>query len=108
LSACRVRLYGHIHGNERGDITTPGRTTKFFAPDPVANTTRHGFGTELSSLRAETVKAYLVSKCLDAAHQYQGYGAQLAVYEQAAANDRIEEEILKKGSLRLFRIAMPM
>jgi outer membrane protein OmpA-like peptidoglycan-associated protein len=61
---------------------------------PVANTTRHGFGTELSSLRAETVKAYLVRKCIDAARiSTKGYGAQLAVYEQP--NDRIEEEILK-------------
>jgi outer membrane protein OmpA-like peptidoglycan-associated protein len=93
---CRVRLYGHTHSNERGDITTLGTTTSFFAPDPAANTTQHGSGKELSRLRAEAVKAYLVSKGIDAAHiGTKGYGAQLAVYEQAAANDRIEVEILK-------------
>jgi outer membrane protein OmpA-like peptidoglycan-associated protein len=93
---CRVRLYGHTHSDARGDITTLGTATNFFAPDPATNVTSHGSGKELSRLRAEAVKAYLVSKGVDAARiSTKGYGAQLAVYEQATANDRIEVEILK-------------
>ncbi len=93
---CRVRLHGHTHSDESGDITTLGTATNFFAPDPAANATSHVSGKELSRLRAEAVKAYLVSKGVDAARiKTNGYGAQLAVYEQAAANDRIQVEILK-------------
>jgi len=93
---CKVRLYGHTQSDESGDITTLGTSTNFFAPDPSTNATSHVSGKELSRLRAEAVKAYLVSKGIDAARiKTQGYGAQLAVYEQAAANDRIEVEILK-------------
>jgi outer membrane protein OmpA-like peptidoglycan-associated protein len=93
---CRVRLHGHTHSDASGDFTTLGTATNFFALDPATNTTRHGSGKELSRLRAEAVKSYLVSKGVDAARiKTNGYGAQLAVYEQAAANDRIEVEILK-------------
>ncbi|MBT1690106.1 OmpA family protein [Dawidia soli] len=93
---CRVRVYGHTHSNESADITTLGTASNFFAPDPATNTTRHGSGKELSRLRAEAVKAYLVSKGVDAARiSTKGYGTLLAVYEQAAANDRIEVEIVK-------------
>lgn len=92
---CRIRLYGHTQSNERGDITTLGTATNFFAPDP-ANTTSHGAGKELSRLRAEAVKAYLVSKGVNATRvSTKGYGTLLAVYEQADANDRIEVEIIK-------------
>jgi outer membrane protein OmpA-like peptidoglycan-associated protein len=93
---CRVRLHGHTHSNESGDITTQGTATNFFALDPSANATSHGSGKELSRLRAEAVKTYLVGQGIDAGRiSTKGYGAQLAVYEEAVANNRIEVEILK-------------
>jgi outer membrane protein OmpA-like peptidoglycan-associated protein len=93
---CRVRVNGHTHSNESGDITTLGTATNFFALDPDTNASGHGSGKELSRLRAEAVKAYLVSQGIDAARiSTKGYGSQLAVYEEAVANNRIEVDILK-------------
>lgn len=93
---CKVRLYGHTSSNEAGDIITMGSATNFFALDPAGNHTSHGSAKDLSLLRAEAVKAYLVGKGCDPGRiSTKGYGALLAVYEQAAANDRIEIEILK-------------
>lgn len=94
--SCKIKLYGHTHSGESREITTLGSSSSLFALDPANNHTAHGSAKELSRQRAETVKAYLVSQGI--AHgriATKGYGAVLNVYEHAAANDRIEVEIVK-------------
>jgi outer membrane protein OmpA-like peptidoglycan-associated protein len=91
----KVRLHGHTHSDESREIVTMGKSDNFFALDP-ANDRTHGSAKELSRHRADAVKAYLVSKGIDAGRiSTKGYGAMLAVYEHATANERIEVEILK-------------
>jgi outer membrane protein OmpA-like peptidoglycan-associated protein len=91
----KVRLHGHTHSDESREIITMGKSDNFFALDP-ANDRSHGSAKELSRHRADAVKAYLVSKGIDAGRiSTKGYGAMLAVYEHATANERIEVEILK-------------
>jgi len=63
----KIKLYGHTH---------------------------RGSAKELSYQRAETVKAYLISQGIDASRiSTKGYGAKLAIYEHASANERIEVQI---------------
>jgi outer membrane protein OmpA-like peptidoglycan-associated protein len=91
----KVRLHGHTHSDESREIVTMGKSDNFFALDP-ANDRVHGSAKELSKRRADVVKAYLVSKGIDAGRiSTKGYGALLAVYEHATANERIEVEIMK-------------
>jgi len=93
---CRVRVFGHLHKDEAGEIISMGKSTNFFALDPANNHSTHGSATALSRHRAETVKAYLVSKGIAAGRiATKGYGAMLAIYEDASANDRIEVEIVR-------------
>lgn len=91
----KIRLFGHVSSTESGEMTTRGNSANFFALDP-ANKHVQGSVKELSRQRAETVKAYLVSKGIAPGRiAIQGYGAVLAIYENAEANDRIEVEIVR-------------
>jgi len=93
---CKIKLFGHTHSRADCDIISLGSSNQFFAFDPVNNNTRHGSAKELSRQRAETVKAYLVSKGIDPGRiSTKGYGAVLAIYEHAAANERIEVQITR-------------
>lgn len=91
----KIRIHGHTHSDESAEIITLGESQHLFALD-AANGHSQGSAKELSRQRAETVKAYLVSQGIDAKRiTTKGLGAMLAIYEQAAANDRIEVEIVK-------------
>jgi outer membrane protein OmpA-like peptidoglycan-associated protein len=93
---CKIRLFGHTQSDAAGEIITKGASTNFFALDPANNRSTHGSAAELSRQQAEIVKAYLVSKGVAAGRiATKGYGATLAIYENAAANDRIEVEIIR-------------
>ncbi len=95
----QVRLHGHANGNEARDIVSIGESTNFFNPD-VANAKSHGSAKELSQLRAELVKAYLVNKGIDASRiSVKGEGGKQMIFESrgtlAGMNDRVEVEITK-------------
>ncbi|HEY5747372.1 MAG TPA: OmpA family protein [Chryseolinea sp.] len=93
---CKIRLFGHTQSDASGEIITQGSSTNFFALDPANNRSARGSATELSRQQAEIVKAYLVSKGIAPGRiATKGYGAMLAIYENAAANDRIEVEIIR-------------
>ncbi|AYB34469.1 OmpA family protein [Chryseolinea soli] len=93
---CKIRLFGHTQSDASGEIITKGSSANFFALDPANNRATHGSATELSRQQAEIVKAYLVSKGIAPNRiATKGYGAMLAIYENANANDRIEVEIIR-------------
>jgi OmpA family/SPOR domain len=93
---CRIKLYGHTHDDSPGEIITLGSSTAFFSLNPTDNQTTQGTAKELSRQRAETVKAYLVSKGIAPSRiATKGYGAVLAIYEHARANERIEVQITR-------------
>ena len=95
----QVRLHGHTNGKESRDIVSLGSGTDFFTPN-ISNAKSHGSAKELSSLRAELVKTYLVSKGIDAARiTTKGEGGTQMIFESsgtlAGLNDRVEVEITK-------------
>ena len=72
----------------------------FFGSD-VANAKSHGSAKELSLLRAELVKAYLVQQGIDASRiSTKAEGGRAMIYDPsgtlAGLNDRVEVEIRKK------------
>jgi outer membrane protein OmpA-like peptidoglycan-associated protein len=91
----KIRLHGHTHNDGSHEIITLGDSYKYFTLDP-SNKTIHGSAKELSKYRAEIIKDYLISKGISSNRiATQGHGALLAIYQHAAANERVEVEILK-------------
>lgn len=94
-----VRIHGHCNGTEARDIITLGTSTKFFGSDP-GNQKKRASDKELTTLRAEAVKQYLVSQGVEADRiKTKGEGGKLMIYPQnsvyANYNDRVEVEITK-------------
>lgn len=94
-----VRIHGHCNGTEARDIITLGTSTKFFKSDP-GNQKKRASDKELTTLRAEAVKQYLVSQGVEADRiKTKGEGGKLMIYPQnsvyANYNDRVEVEITK-------------
>ena len=95
----QIRLHGHTNGNQARDIVSLGSSTDFFTPD-VSNAKTHGSAKELSLLRAELVKAYLVSKGIEGERiATKGEGGTQMIFDPsgtlAGMNDRVEVEIRK-------------
>jgi outer membrane protein OmpA-like peptidoglycan-associated protein len=94
-----IRLHGHTNGNEPRDIVSLGDSKNFFGPD-VANAKTHGTAKDLSLMRADLVKAYLVNKGIDGSRiSVKGEGGTQMIFESggtlAGMNDRVEVEITK-------------
>lgn len=93
----QIRLHGHTNGNEPRDIVSLGNSTDFFTPS-TENAKSHVSAKELGLLRAELVKAYLVSKGIDASRiSTKGEGGTQMIFDPsgtlAGLNDRVEVEI---------------
>lgn len=94
-----IRLHGHTNGNQDRDIVSLGTSTDFFNPD-ASNEKTHASAKQLSLLRAELVKSYLVSKGIDTSRiTTKGEGGKQMVFDPsgtlAGLNDRVEAEIRK-------------
>ena len=95
----KVRIHGHCNGTEARDIITLGTSAKYFENDP-GNLKKRGSGKELSELRAEAVRRYLVSQGVVVDRMLtKGEGGGMMVYPQnsvyANYNDRVEIEIIR-------------
>ena len=95
----KVRIHGHCNGTEDRDIFTLGTSTKYFESDPT-NLKKKGSAKELTELRAEAVRRYLVSQGVAVEKMLtKGEGGKMMVYPQnsvySSYNDRVEVEILK-------------
>lgn len=94
-----IRLHGHTNGNEARDIVSLGESKDFFNP-AITNAKAFGSAKELSQLRADLVKNYLVNKRVDASRiSVKGEGGKQMIFESsgtlAGMNDRVEVEITK-------------
>lgn len=94
-----VRLHGHANGTQSRDIVSLGSSTDFFSPH-ISNEKKHASDKELSLLRAELVKSYLVSKGINADRiSTKGEGGKQMIFDPrgtlAGMNDRVEVEIRK-------------
>lgn len=94
----RIVLHGHVASDNGCEAILPGHHSKnFFDIEAPDNHHRHVSAKALSHHRAETLKRFLVSKGVSAKRiRTKGYGATLAIFEHAHANDRIEVQIVNK------------
>lgn len=95
----KVKIHGHCNGTEARDIITLGTSTKFFDSDP-GNLKKKGSAKELTELRAEAVRRYLVTQGVAVERMLtKGEGGKMMVYPQTSVyanyNDRVEVEIIK-------------
>ena len=94
-----IRLHGHANGKQSRDIVSIGTSTDMFNPD-LTNEKTYASAKDLSLLRAELVKKYLVSKGIDPSRvTTKGEGGVQMIYDPkgtlAGLNDRVEVEIRK-------------
>ncbi len=95
----KVKVHGHCNGNESRDIITLGTSTKFFESD-AGNVKKSGSAVELTELRAESVRRYLVSQGISVERILtKGEGGKMMIYPQTSVyanyNDRVEIEIVR-------------
>lgn len=95
----KIRIHGHTNGTHSRDIVSLGESTDVFHTN-TTNKKHSGSAKELSLLRAETVKYYLVNNGIDEDRiGVKGEGGAQMVFDQkstlAAMNDRVEVEITK-------------
>lgn len=95
----QIRLHGHTNGKQARDIVSLGESTDFFNPHS-SNAKTHSSARELSLLRAELVKAYLLSKGIDGERiSTKGEGGKQMIFDPrgtlAGMNDRVEVEVRK-------------
>lgn len=95
----KVKIHGHCNGNESRDIITLGTSEKYFENDP-GNVKKPGSAKELTELRAEAVRRYMVSQGIDVERILtKGEGGKMMLYPQnsvyANYNDRVEVEVVR-------------
>jgi outer membrane protein OmpA-like peptidoglycan-associated protein len=95
----KVKVHGHCNGTESRDVITLGTSTRFFESDP-GNQKKRVSDKELTTLRADAVKRYLVSQGVEEDRiAVKGEGGKLMIYPQnsvyANYNDRVEVEITR-------------
>jgi outer membrane protein OmpA-like peptidoglycan-associated protein len=97
----KVKIHGHVNGTQSRECFVRGANSGFFATNPSADKTEKNMSAkELSNLRAETVKDYLVSQGIDASRlNTKGEGGKIPLYPEGGSLgpliDRIEIEFTK-------------
>lgn len=95
----KIMLHGHTNGNYKGRIITMGPEKNLFSLDGSSNTV--GSAKDLSRLRAEAIKEYLVSNGIGADRiAVKAWGGKRPLYDKrsvnARKNVRVEVEILEQ------------
>lgn len=95
----RIKLHGHTNGEQDREIVSATEGQDLFTLDP-ANQRANGSAKQLSALRAESVKNYLISKGVDGSRiSVRGEGGTQPIFDPrggaASGNDRVEVEITK-------------
>jgi outer membrane protein OmpA-like peptidoglycan-associated protein len=98
----KIRVHGHCNGNQDKEGSILGSSTNYFALDPSKNKIGKFSAKELTTERAATVKAYLVSQGIEASRiDTKGEGGKIPLYPNSGTlgqyNDRVEIEITKRG-----------
>lgn len=98
----KIRVHGHCNGTNEKEGSVLGSSTNFFGLDPGKNKIGKFSAKELTSERAATVKAYLVSQGIAASRiDTKGEGGKIPLYPSSGTlgqyNDRVEIEIVKRG-----------
>ncbi|MCS6974684.1 MAG: OmpA family protein [Cyclobacteriaceae bacterium] len=95
----RIKIHGHCNGNyDKRLIKYPGKNKNYFSMTGAAD--KNGSSKELSRVRAETIKNYLIDNGIDKNRMeiFAWGGTNMLVSEtstSARLNDRIEIEILQ-------------
>ncbi len=97
----KIRVHGHCNGTQDREGSVLGTSTNYFALDPSKNKIGRFSAKELTTERAATVKAYLVSQGISASRiDVKGDGGKIPLYPSggtlAQYNDRVEIEITKR------------
>jgi outer membrane protein OmpA-like peptidoglycan-associated protein len=95
----KIRLHGHTNGTQSRDIVSLGESTNLFHTN-TSNKKHGGSAKELSTLRAEAVKLYLVNNGIrEDRIAVKGEGGVQMIYDPkgtlGAMNDRVEVEVTK-------------
>lgn len=96
----KIRVHGHTNGKESVEIIKLGDSDNFFELNET-NKRENGSAKELSTLRAETVKKYLMSKGIEESRiAARGEGGTQPIFDpkgtMAENNSRVEVEITKQ------------
>jgi len=97
----KIRVHGHCNGTNDKEGSILGTSTNFFALEPSKNKIGKFSAKELTTERAATVKAYLVSQGIEPSRiDIKGEGGKIPLYPSggtlATYNDRVEIEITKR------------
>jgi len=100
-SSYKIRVHGHCNGTNDKEGSILGTSTNFFALEPSKNKIGKFSAKELTTERAATVKAYLISQGIEASRiDIKGEGGKIPLYPSggtlAQYNDRVEIEITKR------------
>ncbi len=95
----KINVHGHCNGNDSRDIIMLGTSTKYFENDP-GNQKKAGSAKELTELRAEAVRRYMVSQGIAVERILtKGEGGKMMIYPQTSVyanyNDRVEVEVVR-------------
>jgi outer membrane protein OmpA-like peptidoglycan-associated protein len=96
----KIKIFGYVNKKHSRETLTMGTSTNFFALDSKANKRATISAKELSTARAEVVKAYLVQQGIDVKRiGTKGEGGAVPLYAEDGTlgerNDRVEVEFVK-------------